>query len=98
MSPDGGPDQAHTGDAPDSEDLPSLGYSFYERMRRLGWRCQDLSYSVAVSDLLAELQERVERDSPLAGVLRGCPDVVKMVRGQHTTASCIGATGGASET
>jgi hypothetical protein len=82
-SPDGGPDQADTGNAPDSEELPSLGYSFYQRMRRLGWRCTDFSDSPLVSELLAVMQGRVDRDSPEAGAPTGRPVIVQMVRGQH---------------
>ena len=80
-SPDGGPDQADTGKAPDSDELPSLGYSFYQRMRRLGWRCTDISDSRVVSEFLAEMQRRVDRDSLEASALSGRPVVVQMVRG-----------------
>ena len=83
-SPDGGP--SDLGDAPDDpgggQQLPSLGYSFYQMMATRGWECEDLSRSGAVCEILEEMEGRLDPAEPgqVALVLRGSPFVVQMTR------------------
>ena len=78
-SPDGGPSDPGLGGAPDDlgggQQLPSLGYSFYQMMATRGWECEDLSRSGAVCEILEELEGRLDPAEPgqVAPVLRGSP-------------------------
>jgi len=85
-STDGGPSDPGLGDAPDDpgggQQLPSLGYSFYQMMATRGWECEDLSRSGAVREILEEMGGRLDPAEPgqVAPVLRGSPFVVQMTR------------------
>ena len=56
-TPDGGPDDTSR---PAADGRASIGYNFFERMRRSGWRCEDITQTPEVAAIVQEVMPQDE--------------------------------------